>query len=119
MLGVHYALFDDCGSAEQPNDLLGYLTGWPPHIDGQRIFARIRFLESIDLCSQQACGHEMAVASRQVFGDESSTPAKVDQPCFWPIANDDLAIGSLERGASDDPRLFLGALTVNPGGHAL
>src|SRR5260370_31611631 len=118
-LRAPHALADRSGSAEQPDDLLGDLTGWRSHIDRQWILARIRFLEGIDLAYQQACGHEMAAAPRQVFGDEVSAAAKIDQPYFRPIADDDLAMGSLERGARYDPRLFLGALTVDPGGHAL
>src|SRR5262249_43911278 len=55
----------------------------------------------------------------QVSGDELSAAAKIDQPHFRPIANDDLAIRSLERGTRDDARLLLCALTVNPGGDAL
>src|ERR1700752_4979333 len=61
----------------------------------------------------------MAAAFRQMFGDEIPAAAKIAQPYFRPVADDDLAIGPLERGAGDDPRLLLGALTVDPGGDAL
>src|SRR5260221_7986815 len=89
---------DGCGCAEQADDLLGDLTGRRSDIDGQRILVRIRFLEGIDLALQQACGHEMAVASRQVFGDEVSAAAKLNQPSFRSIPNEDVAVSSLEVG---------------------
>ena len=89
------------------------------HVDRQRILARIRFLERVDLALQQRCGHEMAVASRQMLGDQVATAAQIDQPHLRPVADDDLAIGSFERGARDDARLLLGALPIDPGGHAL
>ena len=108
--------------AEAPSSLMissAVLIGGPRRIDPQRFFARIWFLQSVDLRLQQACRHEMAIAPRQVFGDEVAAPAKVDKPHFRPITDDDLTIGPLQRGASDDPRLLLGALSVNPRGHAL
>src|SRR5213080_1332546 len=61
----------------------------------------------------------MAAAPRQALGDEVSAAAKVNEPYFRPITDDDLAIGSLERGAGDDPRLLVGTLTVDPSGHML
>src|SRR5712672_974966 len=61
----------------------------------------------------------MAVAPRQVFGDEVPAATKVDQPYFWPIADDDPAVRPLERGTTYDARLLLGAPTVDPGGNAL
>ena len=61
----------------------------------------------------------MAAAPRQALGDEVSAAAKINEPYFRPIANDDLTIGSLERGASDDPRLLLDAPIVDPGRHTL
>ena len=101
--------------AEKPNDLMGNLRGGSAHIDRQRVLARIRFLESVDLASQQRRRHEMAVASRQMFGDQVPTAAKIDQPYFGSVADDDLAIGSFKRGARDDARLLLGALSIDPG----
>src|SRR5262249_14825414 len=98
--------------------LLGDLTGRRVHIDNQGILARIRLLEGIDLALQQARRHEMAAAPRQALGEEVSAAAKINEPYFRSIADDDLAIGPLERGASDDPRLLLGALIVDPSGHA-
>ncbi len=61
----------------------------------------------------------MAVAPHKAFGDQVSAAAKIDQPYFRPVADDDLAIGALEGGAGDDPRLLLGALAVDPSGHGL
>src|SRR5215475_5096254 len=116
---AHRARANRCGRAEQSNDLLGDLTGRRLHIDSQRILVRIRFLERIDLALQQAPRHEMAGAPRQALGDEVSAAAKINEPYFRPIADDDLAIGPLERGAGDDPRLLLGALIVDPGGDVL
>src|SRR5882672_1458974 len=61
----------------------------------------------------------MAAAPRQALRDKVSAAAKVNEPYLRPTADDDLAIGPLERGAGDDPRLLLGALIVDPGGDAL
>src|ERR671918_577907 len=113
------ALADRYGSAERPDDLLGELAGWRSDIDRERILARIRSLKFIERALQQGCGHKMAVAPRQVFGHDVPAAAQIDQPHLRPVADYDLAIGSLERGAGDDPRLFLRALTVDPGGRAL
>ena len=63
------------------------------HIDRQRILARIRFLERVDLAAQQRRRHEMAVAPRQMLGDQVPTAAQINQPHLRPIADDDLAIG--------------------------
>src|SRR5262245_29686108 len=104
--------------AEQSDDLLSDLTGRRLHVYSERILARIRFLEGIDLALQQARRHEKAAARRQALGDQISAAAKVNEPYFRPIADDDLAIGPLERGASDDPRVLLGALSIDTSGHA-
>ncbi len=85
------------------------------HFDRHSVLARVRLFENIELALQRACRHEMAAALRQVFGEEVPAARKVDQPYFRSIA-DDLAIGSLECRAGDDPRLLLGVLTVEPGG---
>ena len=61
----------------------------------------------------------MAVPAGQVFGDEVPAAAKIDEPDFRPVADDDLAVGSLERRAGDDAGLLLGALPVDPGRDAL
>src|SRR5262249_61885638 len=61
----------------------------------------------------------MTVASRQMPGDELAAAAKIAQPHLRPITNDDLAIGSLERGTGDDARLLHCAPAVNPGGDTL
>src|SRR5262245_59931446 len=118
-LGVRRALADCCGGAQEPDDRIRDLAGRRPDIDGQGILVGSRLLEGIDLTLQQACRHEMAVAPRQMLGDEIAATAKVDETYFRPITDDDLTIGSLECRASDDPRLLLGALPVDPGGHAL
>jgi hypothetical protein len=44
----------------------------------------------------------------KVDGNEIAAAAQIDQPRFGSTANDDLAIGSLQRRASDDARLLLG-----------
>ena len=49
--------------AEKANDLVGNLCAGSAQIDRQRILARVRFFESVDLASQQCGGHKMAVAS--------------------------------------------------------
>src|SRR5882724_5820803 len=118
-LRTHHSRVDHRGRAEYPDDLVGNLTRGGSHIDGQRILVRLRLLKGIDLALEQTRRHEMAVAPRQTLGDQVSTTAKVDQPYFWPSADDGPAIGSLERGARDDARLLLGALAVDPGGHTL
>jgi hypothetical protein len=46
-----------------------------------------------------------------MLGEEVPAAAKIDEPYFWSVADDDLAIGSLESRAGDDPRLLLGALS--------
>src|SRR5215469_16842196 len=61
----------------------------------------------------------MTVASRQMLRNQVPTDAQIDQPSLRPVADDDLAIDPLERGACDDARLLLGALSIDPGGHAL
>ena len=61
----------------------------------------------------------MTVASRQMFGDQVPTAAQIDQPHLRPVADDDLAIGSFERGARDNAWLLPGALPIDPSGHAL
>src|SRR5262245_6839374 len=118
-LRAHRARSERCGRAEQSDNLLGDLTGGRLHIQSQRIFVRIRFLKGIDLALQQACRHEMAAAPCQALGDEVSAAVKVDEPYFRPITDDDLAIGSLERGAGNYPRLLVGTLNVDPSGHLL
>src|SRR5882724_383272 len=105
-LRTHHSRVDQRGRAEYPDDLVGNLTRGGSHIDGQRILVRLRFLKGVDLALEQTRRHEMAVAPRQALGDEVSAAAQVNEPYFRPIADDDLAIGSLERGASNDPRLF-------------
>lgn len=100
--------------AEEPNDLLGNLRGGSAQIDRQGVLARIRFFESVDLASQQRRGHEMAVASYQMFGDQVATATQIDQPYLRTVADDDLAIGSFECGGRDDARLLLGALSIDP-----
>jgi hypothetical protein len=54
-----------------------------------------------------------------MFGDQVATAAQIDQPNLRTIADDDLAIGSFERGARDDARLLLGALFIDPSGDTL
>ena len=61
----------------------------------------------------------MAVASRQMLGDQVPTAAQIDQPHLRPVTDDDLEIGALERGACDDAGLLLGALSIDLGGDAL
>ena len=117
-LRAHHARAKRCRRTEQSDDLLGDLIGGRVHIYNQSIFAGIWFLEGIDLALQQVRRHEMPAAPRQALGDETSAAAKINEPYFRPIADDDLAIGPPERGAGDDPRLLLGALTVDPGGDA-
>src|SRR5262245_60667241 len=107
------------GRAKHSDDLLSDLTGGRLQIYSEMIFTRIRFLKDIKLALQQTRRHEMAAARRQALGDEVLGAAKINEPYFRPIADDDLTIGSLERGASDDPRLLLGALIVDPSGYAL
>ena len=80
-------------STEKPDDLVGDLRGGRARIDRQRILARIRFFERVDLALQQRRGHEMTVASRQMFGDQVPTAAQIDQPHLGPVADNDLAIG--------------------------
>src|SRR6185312_6092083 len=113
-LGARSARADQRRSTQQPDDLVSDLLRWRPDINGQGIFVWGRFLEGVDLALQEASGHEVAMAPRQVFGDEVAAAAKIDQPYFRPTADDDLAIGALERGTSDDARLLLAALTVDP-----
>src|SRR5262249_36533475 len=107
------------GVTEKPNDLIGNLHGGGTQIDRQRFLARIRFFESVDLVSQQLRGHEMAVTSRQMFGDQVPPAAQIDQSYLRSVADDDLAIGSFECGARDDAGLLLGALFIDPTGHPL
>src|SRR5262249_43519197 len=116
-LGARRALADFRGSAQKLNDPVRDLAGRGTDFDGQRVLVGSRFLERIDLALQQAGRHEMAFTSRQMFGDERPAAAKVDEPYFGAIADDDLAIGALERGASDDPRLLPGALAMDAGGY--
>ena len=99
------------GRAEQANDLLGDLAGGRADVDNQRIFVRSGFLQRIDLALQQARRHEVAAAPRQMLGHDIAAAAKIDQPYFRPVADDDPAIRPLERGAGDDARLLAGALS--------
>ena len=62
------AFHDSCRGAEQPDDLVGDLTGRRSDIDHQGILVRRRVLQRIDLALQQARRHEMAVAAGQVLG---------------------------------------------------
>src|SRR5262245_45340272 len=118
-LRAHCARANCHGRTEQSDDLLSDSTGRWIHVYGERLLARTRFLEGIDLALQQTRRHEMAATPRQALGDQVSAAAKVNELYFRPVADDDLAIGPLERGASDDPRLLLGALIVDPSGDAL
>src|SRR5262249_29882714 len=103
------------GRAELANDLLGDLAGRWADVDRQRIFVRSWFLQGIDLTLQQARRHEVAAALRQMFGHSLLAAAKIDQPDFRSVADDDTAIRPLKRGASNDAGLSGGALTVDPG----
>src|SRR4029077_14050159 len=60
---------------EKPDDLIGNLRGLRAHVDGQRILARIRFFERVDLALQQRRRHEMTVASLQMLGGETAAAA--------------------------------------------
>src|SRR5215468_8709095 len=75
--------------SEKPNDLIGNLRGGSAQIDCQRVLARIRFFESVDLASQQLRGHEMTMASSQMLGDQLSSTAQIDQPRLRSVADDD------------------------------
>src|SRR5262245_44185371 len=118
-LRAQHARANRCGRTEQSDDLLSDLTGRRLHVYSERILVQIGFIERIDRALQQTRRHEMAAAPSQALGDQVSAPAKVNEPYFRPIAGDDLAIGPPERGASNDPRLLLGALIVDPSGHML
>src|SRR5439155_17951474 len=52
-----------------------------------------------------------------MFGDDFPAAAKIDEARFAPVADDDLAVGPLERGTGNDARLLLGPLAVDPAGH--
>src|SRR6185437_16767854 len=71
---------DQGRGAEQSNDLVGDLLWRPSHIDGQGIFIGRRLLERVDLALQKAGRHEMAVASRQMLGDDVASAAQIDEP---------------------------------------
>jgi hypothetical protein len=61
-------------------------------LDSPAALVRRRFLERVDLASQQARRHEMTAAPRQTRGDEVEGAAQIDQPGFRPFADDDLPI---------------------------
>src|SRR6185437_9643973 len=119
VLGARSARADQRRSAEQSDDLVGDFLRWRAHVNGQGLLVRGRLLEGIDLALQEGGRHEMPMTSGQVFRHNIASAASIDQTHFRPIADDGLAIGALQRGASDDARLLLGALTVDPGGNGL
>src|SRR6516164_4183104 len=75
---IWHDLDHSCRSTEKPDDLVGDIGRGRSHVDCQRVLTRIRFFESVDLASQQRCGHEMAVTSFQMLGDQVPAAAQID-----------------------------------------
>src|SRR5579863_6471100 len=114
---------DCCGRAEQTDDLGSDLARASPRrrsfVDIQRVLAWVRLFEGVDLAPQQARRHEVAVTPGQMLGYEIPTTAKIDEPHFRAVADDDLAVGAFERRAGDNSGLFFGPPLIDPGRDAL
>ena len=68
-----------------------------------------RWFQRRELAVEQAGRHEMPFAVAHPVADQLPIPFEIDQPDVAAIADQDLAIGLLERRAGDDDGLTLGA----------
>ena len=74
-------------------------------IDHDRPLVGAGLLQGRELAVEQAERHEVLVPRRHPLMDQLARTLQVDQPDFGPVADQDVAIGTLQRRAGDDARL--------------
>src|SRR5262249_17941880 len=108
-----------CVFAEPLNDLLPDLARMRNDRDHDRVLVRLRFFECRELAGEQRWWHEMPVACRQPARDQVPLALQVDDADIATLANQDIAIGALERRAGDGAMISDAPGRVDPGGNAM
>ena len=73
------------------------LARWHRHIDDDGAFVAARFFQRFELAFKQGGRHEMAAPGGEARGDRCFVAAKIDQTHIASIADQNVAIGSLQR----------------------
>ncbi len=78
--------------------------------DHDRVFVRLRLFERRELAVEQRGWHEVPVACRQPARDQVSLAFEIDDLDVGALADQDIAIGALERRASHGARCIFSML---------
>src|SRR6202050_3287536 len=104
------------GNAERVDDIIDDLARMRRDGDDDRALVRGRFFQRRELAVQQRRRHEMIVARGNAPPDQLAVAFEKNQPYVAPLADQDVAIGALERRAGDDAVSARFAGVVDPGG---
>ena len=83
------------------------------------MFVRQRLLEARKLAVEQRGRHEMRVACREPPGDQVPIALEIDEADIGAATDQDIAIGTLERRASDGAMIPDAPRRIDPGGDAV
>ena len=70
--------------------------------DDDWIFVRSRFLQCFELAVKQGGRHEMLMTGGDTAGDQLLVALEVDEADVGTIADQNIAVAALQRGAGDD-----------------
>src|SRR6185312_3086473 len=108
-----------CSLAQPLDDLLDDLARMRNDRDHDCMFVRLRLLEARKLAVEQRGRHEMRVACREPPGDQVPIALEIDEADIGAATDQDIAIGTLERRASDGAMIPDAPRRVDPGGDAV
>src|SRR5580700_7642887 len=104
------------GHAECVDNVINDLAGMRRNRDHDRPFVRGRLFQRRELAVEQRRRHEMVVAGGNAPRDQFAVALEENQPHVAPLADQNIAIGALERRAGDDAVVAGAARFVDPGG---
>src|SRR5262249_6409623 len=87
--------------------------------DDDGVLIGLRLFERGELARKQRRWHEMAVTRGNPARDQVLAPFEIDETHVRALIDENVAIGTLERGAGDDTMIAGFARRVDPGGNGL
>src|SRR5208337_1372500 len=101
------------------HDILNDLAGMRNNRDDDRVLVRLRFLERGELAVEERGRHEMPVACGQPARDQLATALEKNDLHVGALADEDIAVGALERRAGDHAVIADAARRIDPGGNGM